>query len=48
MDEKWVEADEEETKRLITYHDSMCNPNCGSDISYYPIPPDDWEPDVNA
>lgn len=32
--------------RLIAYHDQVvCNANCGEDISTYPIPPDDWEPD---
>ena len=40
--------DPEFTRRLISYHDSVCDANCGDDISTYPIPPDDWEPDVNA
>ena len=33
-----------ETARLIAYHDSVCFPGCGEDISTYPIPPDDWAP----
>ena len=33
-----------DTARLIAYHDSMCSPGCGEDISTYPIPPDEWEP----
>lgn len=33
-----------DTARLIAYHDSICSPGCGEDISTYPIPPDDWEP----
>ena len=35
----------EHTARLIAYHDTVCSPNCGDDISTYPIPPDDWSPD---
>ena len=31
--------------RLIAYHDSVCDANCGDDISTYPIPPKDWKPD---
>lgn len=37
-----------ELDRLIAYHDSVCHSHCGEDISTYPIPPDDWEPDTNA
>ena len=37
-----------DTARLIAYHDSMCSPGCGEDISTYPIPPDDWEPPMPA
>ena len=35
-----------ETRRLIAYHDSVCGAWCNDDISTYPIPPDDWKPDV--
>ena len=34
--------------RLIAYHDSVCESGCKEDISTYPIPPEDWEPDVNG
>ena len=34
--------------RLIAYHDAVCFPGCGDDISTYPIPPDEWEPPVTA
>ena len=37
-----------DTARLIAYHDSVCFPACGEDISTYPIPPDDWEPPAPA
>lgn len=44
----WQESlDPEYRDRLIAYHDSVCVANCGDDISTYPIPPDDWKPDVN-
>ncbi|MCT2177441.1 hypothetical protein M3F63_07130 [Brachybacterium muris] len=33
-----------DTARLIAYHDTVCSPNCGDDISTYPTPPDDWTP----
>lgn len=35
----------DDTARLIAYHDTVCSPNCGDDISTYPTPPDDWSPD---
>ena len=37
--------DPEFTRRLIAYHDSVCDANCGDDISTYPMPPKDWKPD---
>ena len=37
-----------DTARLIAYHDAVCFPGCGDDISTYPIPPDEWEPPVTA
>ena len=37
-----------DTARLIAYHDSVCFPGCGEDISTYPIPPDEWEPPMTA
>jgi len=37
-----------DTARLIAYHDSVCFPSCGEDISTYPIPPDGWEPPDHA
>lgn len=42
-----VESDEStdtERTRQIAYHDSFCR--CHDDISTYPTPPDDWEPDT--
>ncbi|MGP4916214.1 hypothetical protein ACTXJ9_10985 [Brachybacterium tyrofermentans] len=34
----------DERERLIAYHDSFCR--CHDDISTYPTPPDEWEPDT--
>ena len=34
----------DDTARRIAYHDSVCFPNCGDDISTYPTPPNDWSP----
>ena len=31
----------DDTARLIAYHDTVCSPNCGDDISTYPTPPDE-------
>lgn len=31
--------------RMVAYYDTVCDPGCKEDISTYPIPPDDWEPD---
>lgn len=40
----WEESlDPEFHRRLIAYHDSICDSGCGDDISTYPIPPKDWE-----
>lgn len=37
-----------DTARLIAYHDAVCFPGCGEDISTYPIPPDEWEPSTST